>query len=127
VWIWYPAERAGDARASDYLPAFWRTAVARDRAGGSIGAINDLLTHDSVLVRTHSVPDLPVSLEQRSYPVVVIRAGSGALVADYTTLAEDLASHGYIVVGFDAPYRTRVVLFRTGVFLKESRNSILRL
>jgi predicted dienelactone hydrolase len=33
------------------------------------------------------------------------------LTTGYTTLAEDLASHGYIVVGFDAPYRTSVVVF----------------
>jgi dienelactone hydrolase len=51
------------------------------------------------------------SSEQRSYPVVIMRAGGGALTTDYTTLAEDLASHGYIVVGFDAPYRTSVVVF----------------
>jgi predicted dienelactone hydrolase len=32
------------------------------------------------------------------------------LTIDFTTLAEDLASHGYVVVGFDAPYRTFVVV-----------------
>jgi predicted dienelactone hydrolase len=37
-------------------------------------------------------------------------AGGGALTTDFTTLAEDLASHGYVVVGFDAPYRTCVVV-----------------
>jgi predicted dienelactone hydrolase len=39
-----------------------------------------------------------------------MRAGGGALTTDFTTLAEDLASHGYVVVGFDAPYRTFVVV-----------------
>jgi dienelactone hydrolase len=33
---------------------------------------------------------------------------------NYSTLAEDLASHGYVVVGFDAPYRTGVVVFPDG-------------
>ena len=33
---------------------------------------------------------------------------------NYSTLAEDLASHGYVVVGFDAPYRTSVVVFPDG-------------
>ena len=45
------------------------------------------------------------------YPVVIMRAGASAPVMNYSTLAEDLASHGYIVVGFDAPYRTSVVIF----------------
>ena len=37
-----------------------------------------------------------------------------SLQSDYTTLAEDLASHGYIVVSFDAPYRTVITAFPDG-------------
>ena len=66
------------------------------------------------MVRAHSSSDPDISLEQQSYPVVIMRAGGGALTADFTTLAEDLASHGYVVVGFDAPNRTRVVVFPDG-------------
>jgi len=43
-----------------------------------------------------------------------MRAGLAALTTDYTSLAEDLASHGYVVVGFDAPYRSWVVVFPDG-------------
>jgi dienelactone hydrolase len=43
-----------------------------------------------------------------------MRAGLAALTTDYTSLAEDLASHGYVVVGFDAPYRSFVVVFPDG-------------
>jgi predicted dienelactone hydrolase len=46
--------------------------------------------------------------------VVILRGGLGAWTTDYTTLAEDLASHGYVVVGFDAPGRTGVVVFPDG-------------
>jgi alpha-beta hydrolase superfamily lysophospholipase len=35
-------------------------------------------------------------------------------VLNYSTLAEDLVSHGYVVVGFDAPYRTGRVVFPDG-------------
>jgi len=48
------------------------------------------------------------------YPVVVLRASGGALSSDYTSLAEDLASHGYVVVSIDAPYRTVVTAFPDG-------------
>lgn len=64
------------------------------------------LTRDLTLVHTHSTSDPDLSPEQRSYPVIIMRAGGGALTTHFTTLAEDLASHGYVVVGFDAPYRT---------------------
>jgi dienelactone hydrolase len=43
-----------------------------------------------------------------------MRGGASLEVWNYSTLAEDLASHGYIVVGFDAPWRTGVVVFPDG-------------
>jgi predicted dienelactone hydrolase len=43
-----------------------------------------------------------------------MRAGASLEVWNYSALAEDLASHGYVVVGFDAPYRTGVVVFPDG-------------
>jgi len=49
-----------------------------------------------------------------------MRAGAAALTADYTTLAEDLASHGYVVVGFDAPYRSFVAVFPDGREIKRA-------
>ena len=106
AWMWYPSVAATTATPAEYLPAPWRKALERN-SGVLMG---QLLTRDLALVRTHSTPDPDVSPEQRSYPVVILRAGGGALTTDFTTLAEDLASHGYIVVGFDAPYRTFVVV-----------------
>ena len=55
-----------------------------------------------------------VAPRQRPYPVVIVRAGASQAIVNYSTLAEDLASHGYVVVGFDAPYRTDVVAFPDG-------------
>jgi pimeloyl-ACP methyl ester carboxylesterase len=106
AWMWYPSVAATTATPAEYLPAPWRRALERN-SGVLMG---QLLTRDLALVRTHSTPDPDVSPEQRAYPVVILRAGGGALTTDFTTLAEDLASHGYIVVGFDAPYRTFVVV-----------------
>jgi hypothetical protein len=106
AWMWYPSVAATTATPAEYLPAPWRKALA-ENSGVLMG---QLLTRDLALVRTHSTLDPDVSPEQRSYPVVILRAGGGALTTDFTTLAEDLASHGYIVVGFDAPYRTFIVV-----------------
>jgi pimeloyl-ACP methyl ester carboxylesterase len=106
VWIWYPSAAATSAAPVEYLPAPWRLALAQH----SGVLMSQFFTRDLSLVRAHSTSDPEVSSEQRPYPVVIMRAGGGALTADFTTLAEDLASHGYIVVGFDAPYRTFVVV-----------------
>jgi len=110
VWIWYPSVAATSAAPAEYLPAAWRLALAQH----SGALMSQFLTRDLSLVQAHSTSDPDISTEQRSYPVVIMRAGGGALTTDFTTLAEDLASHGYIVVGFDAPYRTFVVVLPGG-------------
>ena len=46
--------------------------------------------------------------------MVVLRAGGGAMSSDYTSIAEDLASQGYVVVSIDAPYRTVITAFPDG-------------
>ncbi len=118
VWIWYPAA-AGPSGAvvDDYLPAQVR-APARPAGGPLIfrllSWVFGLLTRDLSKVHGHSIRDPDVSPQQRSYPVVIMRAGASAPVMNYSTLAEDLASHGYVVVGFDAPYRTGLVVFPDG-------------
>jgi predicted dienelactone hydrolase len=111
AWIWYPAAPPQPSQTVDeYLPAPWRTAL--ERQSGIL--FTQFLTRDLSRVRTHSIRDAEVSPQQHSYPVVFMRAGLAALTTDYTTLAEDLASHGYVVVGFDAPYRSFVAAFRDG-------------
>jgi platelet-activating factor acetylhydrolase isoform II len=110
AWIWYPSVVGSSAAPAEYLPAAWRTAL--EQHSGPL--MSNFLTRDLALVRTHSTSDPDVSPEQRSYPVVILRAGGGALTTDFTTLAEDLASHGYFVAGFDAPYRSFVVVLPDG-------------
>jgi predicted dienelactone hydrolase len=109
VWIWYPA--AGPSAATEvYLPLQLRTAVERERPA----IMSKLLTRDLSKVHAHGIWNSAVSPQQRSYPVLIMRGGGSAEVWNYSTLAEDLASHGYVVVGFDAPYRTSVVAFPDG-------------
>jgi dienelactone hydrolase len=110
VWIWYPAAATQSTTTEEYLPAPVSEEVERD-LGPVLGG---LLTRDLSKVHPHSIRDADVSSQQGSYPVVIMRAGASSEVWNYSTLAEDLASHGYIVVGFDAPYRTSVVVFPDG-------------
>jgi len=110
VWIWYPAASGQSAALDDYLPAPLRVEEVR-----TSGVLNGkFLTRDLSRVHAHSLRNADVSPQQRSYPVVIMRGGASAEVTKYTTLAEDLASHGYVVVAFDAPYRTNLVVFPDG-------------
>jgi predicted dienelactone hydrolase len=108
VWIWYPTDKNPTAPTLDYLPSQWLVLARRTNPFPF-----SLLTRDLSRVRGHSIRG-GVSSKQPRYPVVILRSGLGAKTLDYTTLAEDLASHGYVVVGFDAPYRTTAVVFADG-------------
>lgn len=110
VWMWYPASPSYASPQTEYLPAPWRAALAK----GQGRFLRSFFKRDPAVVRTHSVSDAPVSSEQARYPVVLLRSGGSALTTDFTTLAENLASHGFFVVGFDAPYRSFVVVLPDG-------------
>jgi hypothetical protein len=87
--------------------------------------LTQFLTRDSSRVHAHSIRDAEVSPQQHSCPVVLMRTGGAAPTADYTTLAEELASHGYVVVGFDAPFRSWVVVFPDGrVITRAPQNNL---
>jgi dienelactone hydrolase len=103
VWMWYPASTAQPAALADYMPPAWRSAQEKEM----VPLMRDYLSRDLALVRTNSLADPAVSTAQPSYPVVIMRSTEN-------TLAEDLASHGYFVVGFDAPYRSGLVVFPDG-------------
>ncbi len=107
VWMWYPAVPAS-APVDDYLPAALRPPSG---AGANIWTF---LTRDPSLVRGHSLADPGMAPAGRPFPVVIMRAGASSGVLNYSSLAEDLTSHGYVVVGFDAPYRTGLVVFPDG-------------
>jgi predicted dienelactone hydrolase len=114
VWIWYPSDAGQSAATDEYLPAQMRQAA--EPAGGPL----KLLTRDLSKVHAHSILGANVSWRRPSYSVVIMRAGASSEVWNYSTLAEDLASHGYFVVGFDAPYRTFAVTFPDGRVIRRT-------
>lgn len=119
AWIWYPAATRPKPENADYLPAPWRTALERQMGW----VLANLVTRDLSKVQTNSLADAPVTTSGGAFPVVLIRAGLAALISNYSSLAEDLASHGYVVVGFDAPYRTVLVVLPDGTVIARSQQN----
>ncbi len=111
AWVWYPSSQAG---TTEYIPTAMRT------AGWSQSGLLGWLTHDLSRVHAHSTDNGEVLPAEAPYPVAILRGGASAPVVNYTTIAEDLASHGYIVVGIDAPYRTGVVVFPDGRVMRRT-------
>ena len=79
--LWYPAEPDAAATPAPYAP------LSTDG--------NDVVTHARLW--------LPFAPEVRSAPLVLIVPGRGTARYAYTTIAESLASHGYVVAAVDLP------------------------
>jgi len=65
-------------------------------------------------VRTNAVSDATPAGRQRSLPLVVLSPGFTNPRSTLTALAEDLASHGYVVAGIDHTYESFATAFPDG-------------
>jgi dienelactone hydrolase len=96
VSIWYPA-----VPESGKLPVSYEdAALLRDPAW-----VTNFFDREPYLV-SHAVPDMSCATEGSPYPIVLFSHGLGAtprksLRSQAAEKAENLASHGYIVVGMD--------------------------
>lgn len=108
VWIWYPARALAGAPPAPYLPPAWAQARNKDQGAGI------LIESNLARIVTHAVADAPLSSQPAAFPVLIMQPGMGPVVPDYTVFAEDLASHGYVVVGLNPTYTSNLVVFTDG-------------
>jgi predicted dienelactone hydrolase len=121
AWIWYPAVPGPSSPPDDYVPASVRAAT-----GPGYFPFR-FVYRDKSKVHAHSLRNAAFPPGPSSYPVVILRGGLATGVTTYSALAEDLASHGYVVVGVDAPYRTSLVVFPDGRVMRRTDQNDLEL
>ena len=63
---------------------------------------------------TYAISNAPRSDKQSSYPVIIFSPALGLFCDLYTVILEELASHGYIVVGVDHTYLSNITIFTDG-------------
>jgi dienelactone hydrolase len=112
VWLWYPAV-SGASQPAAYLPGKWGDELQRMRGS--------LISQRLVNVRAHAVSSAPIAESEPAFPVLILSTGYGGVPADYTVLAEDLASHGYMVAGIANTWSAPVVVFPDGRVQKRKR------
>ncbi len=106
--VWYPAA-AGTGTPAPYVPDLERVAPELARSG----EVTPLEVFGLHFVRSRE--RLGAALAGAGpYPVVLLSPGNGTNVEFYAALADDLASHGYIVVGLNHPYDVAAVALADG-------------
>jgi dienelactone hydrolase len=100
VWVWYPAAPAPDAERATYLPEPW-------------APTGQFLGLDATGLCSNAVADAAVATDQPPYPVLVM-SPSGFAPLLLAAIGEELASHGYVVVGANHTYETAVTVLADG-------------
>ena len=104
VWAWYPAVHVPGAPPAPYLPPKWAQLSEQQH-----GFIAQHLSQSYDSIQTHSIDRAPLATDAARYPVLIFEPGLGIIPTYYTTLIEDLASHGYIVFAITPTYSSDVV------------------
>lgn len=109
--LWYPAEPAAGHPTAPWLPP----AAAADWDAHSAPALGiPAGAADWRGIRTHARTGAPVARRAGRLPVVLFSSGDGGSRALGTTLVEELASHGHLVVALDSTYEAEQVEFPGG-------------
>jgi predicted dienelactone hydrolase len=107
VSLWYPAATP-DGRPAPYMTAAESELQLASRS--ITGIPPDALS----TVETNAVSDATPAGQQRSLPLVVLSPGFTSPRSTLTALAEDLASHAYVVAGIDHTYESYATAFPDG-------------
>jgi dienelactone hydrolase len=110
AWIWYPAKRTSNEAAETPLPDEWqarRLEALQAKLGPDVARAMQSF-------KVHSQTDAPVVSGNDRLPVLLFIPGLSWLASDYSTLTEDLASHGYVVVGISPAGFSDPVVFPDG-------------
>ena len=99
--LWYPADPQNRGVVAPYVasPLVIDEMIKRQynfQQPATIEAIRKL--------NTVAIADAPIDRSGPRYPVLLLSHGLGEPRFNYTSLAEELASHGYIVATIDHPY-----------------------
>jgi hypothetical protein len=107
--VWYPAE-AGSGVQADYFPNLSTVSDALIQSG-EVKAWQVLGLR---FVRSESRWNANPIKSEEQFPVVVLSPGNGTNVEFYSSLAGEIASHGYVVVGLNPPYDVPAVQLARG-------------
>ncbi|HJU51414.1 MAG TPA: hypothetical protein VJ815_03715 [Acidimicrobiia bacterium] len=109
VLVWYPAAKRSGVPAP-YIPNEDETIGAL----AASGEVNPVAAYGLRWVRNHAFQDAAIDPSQSKYPVVLLSPGNATNVEFYGSIAEDLASNGYIVVGVNHSYQVPATQLMNG-------------
>lgn len=108
--LWYPRENTsiGDlVPYMDYHTFHW----LKQQSPLPLFMIPD---HAYTFIHTHALTNAIPTRKNTSFPLIIFSHGYDGVRAIYTSLIENLASHGFIVAALDHPYIAGITVFPDG-------------
>ncbi|MFU1794437.1 alpha/beta hydrolase family protein [Paenibacillus azoreducens] len=121
VQLWYPAATTDSMQIEPYIRHVKAVTQGLESA---LSFPSWTLEHLS-LVQSHAYKDAPLSDVENRYPVLIFSHGMTGFRNQNTFQVEELASHGYIVVGIDHAYDAAATVYPDGreILMKKSNLS----
>lgn len=115
VYIWYPtSQKSADAKGA-YLPGAKQMdadAAAQAAMREDHGAIWPLIV--SGAIHSHAIDNAAVARNPAKFPTIILSHGMGGSGFGYTSLIENLVSHGYVIAAIEHTYGAGAVVFPNG-------------
>ncbi len=112
VQFWYPTT-AVDSATATLAPLLTNLDIVAPTLAERFDFPSFALDHLN-LIQTHAYLDVPVNPEQASYPVIIFSPGYNSMRQQSTSLMEELASHGYVVIALDHTHVGVMTIFPDG-------------
>lgn len=116
VQVWYPAHNTKDNTPAFLFPQEKETFKKYKEAYANELHVPVFLFDHLKYIKTNSYEDAHVLPSKEPFPVVLLSHGTGTSKNFHVSQAENLASHGYIVVTIDHTYMTIGTDFPDGTF-----------
>lgn len=117
--IWYPTEQTTNRVKTAYDTDALRDAQRFfSQRGIPLWLLNGLGS-----TKTYSQKDAAITSNNDKYSIVIASHGAGPMIQQYTALWEELASHGYVIIGINHTYMAAVTRFPDGCIINSLMSS----
>lgn len=106
---WYPSDDQSLGKQFPYMPD--KIQILKERMRQQAWYIPECLRNSLLNITVQSIPQATICSSKKLFPVIVISHGYGAWKELYTSFAQELASHGYVVIGLDHPGLSDLIVF----------------
>lgn len=115
VYIWYPAQRHREGTFGVYVPRaeqINKSPEGRQQIIREFESVWPFVV--SGAITSHAVEDARVASRPSKFPLILFLHGVGGSIFEYSSLIEELASHGYVIAAVEDTYLAAAVAFPDG-------------